>query len=92
MRPRINKGFSNVTRIELVDWLLNNRIYGLTVNSSDKDKIVYKNLIMYRNNKKDPEELFYEISKATKKIIKVYTKDKEFDTFEKLKNTFQLKC
>ena len=91
MRPRINKGFSNITRLELNDWLYNNKIYGLTADSSFDDKIIYKNLIMYRNNKKDPEELFYEVSKASKKIIKVYTKDKEFKSFEELKNTFQLK-
>ena len=91
MRPRINKGFSNITRLELNDWLYNNKIYGLTADSLFDDKIIYKNLIMYRNNKKDPEELFYEVSKISKKIIKVYTKDKEFKSFEELKNTFQLK-
>ena len=90
MRNRLNKGFEGITRVELSNWLIENRIYGLTADSSHKDKIIYKNLIMYRNNKKDPEELFFEVSKNTKKIIKVYTKDKEFNTFDELKNTFQL--
>lgn len=90
MRPRLNKGFSNITKLELDNWLSENRIYGFTADSSQENKIIYKNLIMYRNNKKEPEELFYEVSKVSKKIIKVYTKNKEFKTFEELKNTFQL--
>ena len=91
MRPRLNKGFNGLTRIDLTNWLIDNRIYGLTADTSNPNKIVYKNLIMYRNNKKDPEELYFEVSKLSKKIIKVYTKDKEFKSFEELKNTYDLK-
>ena len=80
----------NMTKTQLCEWLYKNKIYPFIANTKDPDIIVYKQLIMYRNNKKDPDMLYVEVSKKTKKVLNVYTDFMKFNSFEELKKKYQL--
>ena len=71
MRPRINT-FGKITYRELDEYLLENQVYGFTV-KINKDTLVYSYNIMYRENKKDPEMLFIEVSQSSKLVLRAWT-------------------
>ena len=84
MRPRIN-GFGKITRKELDKYLTENQVYGFTVKINEST-FVYSYHIMFRENKKDPEMLFVEVSKSSKLVLKAWTnRGKTFNNIDELK-------
>ena len=84
MRPRINT-FGKITYRELDKYLLENQVYGFTVKINE-DTLVYSYHIMYRENKKDPEMLFIEVSQTSKLVLKAWTdRGKNFTNINELK-------
>jgi hypothetical protein len=84
MRPRINK-FGKVFYQEINDYLTNNYVYGFTV-KRNVSTLIYTFLIMFRENKKDPEELYIEVSNNSKLVIGASTnRGKTFMNIDELK-------
>ena len=84
MRPRINT-FGKITYRELDEYLLENQVYGFTV-KINKDTLVYSYNIMFRENKKDPEMLFIEVSQTSKLVLKAWTnRGMKFNNVDELK-------
>jgi len=84
MRPRINK-FGKITFNELQTYLFNNYVFGFTV-KRNISTITYTFLIMFRDTKKDPEELYIEISNNSKLVIGASTnRGKNFNNIDELK-------
>lgn len=82
MRPRVSK-FGKIYFNELHKYLTDNYIFGFTVKRGDPLK--YKFLLMFRNTRKDPEELILEVSPNSKLILGAYTNKHKFETIEELK-------
>ena len=84
MRPRINK-FGKITFSELQSYLFDNYVFGFTV-KRNVSTLTYTFLMMFRDNKKIPEELYIEVSKNSKLVIAASTnKGKEFNNIDELK-------
>ena len=84
MRPRINK-FGKITLNELNDYLEDNYVFGFTV-KRNISTLTYTFLMMFRDTRKDPEELYIEVSNASKLVIKATTnKGKVFNNIDELK-------
>lgn len=84
MRPRINK-FGKITFNELQSYLFDNYVFGFTV-KRNVSTITYTLLMMFRDNKKAPEELYVEVSKNSKLVIAASTnKGKQFNDIDELK-------
>lgn len=85
MRPRISS-FGKITRKELDKYLIENQVYGFTAKIND-NTFTYSYHIMFRDNKKDPEMLFIEVSKSSKLVLKAWTdKGRKFNNIDELKN------
>jgi hypothetical protein len=84
MRPRINK-FGKITLNELHDYLENNYVFGFTV-KRNISTLTYTFLMMFRDTRKGPEELYIEVSNTSKLVIKATTnKGKVFNNIDELK-------
>lgn len=84
MRPRINK-FGKITLNELHNYLKDNYVFGFTV-KRNISTLTYTFLMMFRDNRKDPEELYIEVSNTSKLVIKATTnKGKVFNNINELK-------
>ena len=84
MRPRIST-FGRITRKELEQYLNENQVYGLTAKVNE-DTITYSYIMMFRDNKKDPEILYVKVSKASKLVLNAYTdRGKKFNNVDELK-------
>jgi len=84
MRPRINK-FGKITLSELQTYLKDNYVFGFTV-KRNVSTLIYTFLIMFRENKKDPEELYIEVSNNSKLVIGASTnRGKIFNNIDELK-------
>ena len=84
MRPRIST-FGRITRKELEQYLNENQVYGFTAKVNE-DKITYSYIMMFRDNKKDPEMLYVKVSKASKLVLNSYTdRGKKFNNVDELK-------
>ena len=85
MRPRINT-FGKITKKELNNYLLENKVHGFTVKIKE-NTFVYSYNIMFRKNKEAPEMLFVEVSKTSKFVLGAWTnKGKKFNNINDLKN------
>lgn len=85
MRPRINS-FGKYYFNDMKKYLTDNSVYGTTV-KINKDTLTYTFLMMYRKNKENPEELFIEVSQASKLVLGGHTnKGVYFKNIEELKN------
>lgn len=82
MRPRVSK-FGKIYFNELHKYLTDNYVFGFTVKRGDP--LIYKFLLMFRNSRKDPEELMIEVSYNSKLVLSAYTKTHKFETIEELK-------
>ena len=83
MRPRINK-FGKITFNELQTYLKDNYVFGFTV-KRNVSTLIYTFLIMFRENKKDPEELYIEVSNNSKLVIGASTnRGKIFNNIDEL--------
>ena len=84
MRPRINK-FGKITFNELQTYLNEHNVFGFTVNRNIST-LTYTFLMMFRDTRKDPEELYIEVSNNSKLVIGASTnKGKVFNNVEELK-------
>ena len=84
MRPRINK-FGKITFNELQTYLFDNYVFGFTV-KRNISTLNYTFLMMFRDTRKDPEELYIEVSNNSKLIISTSTnKGKNFNNIDELK-------
>lgn len=84
MRPRINK-FGKITFNELQTYLNEHNVFGFTV-KRNISTLTYTFLMMFRDTRKDPEELYIEVSNASKLVISAYTnKGKVFNNIDELK-------
>jgi len=84
MRPRINK-FGKITFNELQTYLNEHNVFGFTV-KRNISTLTYTFLMMFRDTRKDPEELYIEVSNASKLVIGAYTnKGKNFNNIDELK-------
>lgn len=84
MRPRINK-FGKITFGELQTYLKDNYVFGFTV-KRNVSTLIYTFLIMFRENKKDPEKLYIEVSNNSKLVISALTnRGKNFNNIDELK-------
>ena len=84
MRPRINK-FGKITFNELQTYLFNNYVFGFTV-KRNVSTLTYTFLIMFRDTRKEPEELYIEISNNSKLVIGASTnRGKNFNNIDELK-------
>lgn len=84
MRPRINK-FGKITFNELQTYLNEHNVFGFTV-KRNISTLTYTFLMMFRDTRKDPEELYIEVSNASKLVISAYTnKGKNFNNIDELK-------
>jgi hypothetical protein len=84
MRPRINK-FGKITFNELQTYLNEHNVFGFTV-KRNIFTLTYTFLMMFRDTRKDPEELYIEVSNNSKLVIGAYTnKDKNFNNIDELK-------
>ena len=82
MRQRINS-FGYIKYKDLNNYLTDNKVFGFTVKRGDPLK--YKFLIMFRDNKKAPEELYIEVSANSKIVLGAYTNNRKFITLDELK-------
>ena len=84
MRPRINK-FGKITFNELQTYLNEHNVFGFTV-KRNISTLTYTFLMMFRDTRKDPEELYIEVSNNSKLIISTSTnKGKNFNNIDELK-------
>lgn len=84
MRPRINK-FGKITFKELQTYLFDNYVFGFTA-KRNINTINYTFLIMFRENKKDPEELYIEVSNNSKLVLNAFTnRGNKFNNIDELK-------
>ena len=84
MRPRINK-FGKITFDELQTYLNEHNVFGFTV-KRNISTLTYTFLMMFRDTRKDPEELYIEVSNNSKFVIGAYTnKGKNFNNIDELK-------
>ena len=84
MRQRINS-FGYIKYKDLNNYLTDNKVFGLT-GKYDGDFIIYTYVIMFRENKKDPEELYIKVSQTSKLVIDAWTNwGKKFNNVEELK-------
>ena len=84
MRPRINK-FGKITFNELQIYLNEHNVFGFTV-KRNISTLTYTFLMMFRDTRKDPEELYIEVSNNSKLVIGAYTnKGKNFNNIDELK-------
>lgn len=85
MRLRINK-FGKITFSELKTYLNANNVFGFTVKINDST-FIYTFLMMFRDTRNAPEELYIEVSKNSKLVISASTnKGKKFNNINDLKN------
>ena len=85
MRPRINK-FGKITFNELQTYLNEHNVFGFTV-KRNISTLTYTFLMMFRDTRKDPEELYIEVSNASKLVIGAYlNKGKNFNNIDELYN------
>lgn len=84
MRPRINT-FGKITYKELHEYLTENQVYGFTA-KIEICTIIYSYHIMFRENKKDPEMLFVEVSQTSKLVLRAWTdRGMKFNNADELK-------
>ena len=84
MRPRINK-FGKITFNELQTYLNEHNVFGFTV-KRNISTLTYTFLMMFRDTRKDPEELYIEVSNNSKLVIGASTnRGKIFNNIEELK-------
>ena len=84
MRPRINK-FGKITFNELQTYLNEHNVFGFTV-KRNISTLTYTFLMMFRDTRKDPKELYIEVSNNSKLVICAYTnKGKNFNNIDELK-------
>ena len=84
MRPRINK-FGKITFNELQTYLNEHNVFGFTV-KRNISILTYTFLMMFRDTRKDPEELYIEVSNNSKLVIGASTnRGKIFNNIEELK-------
>lgn len=84
MRPRISK-FGKITRKELEKYLNDNQVYGFTV-KVDGDILVYSYYMMFRNTKKEPENLYIKVSRNSKLVLSAWLENgREFNSVDELK-------
>ena len=57
-------------------------IFGLTVDVSSPDAFVYKFIVMFRDNKKRPEELLITVSRISKDVINIKSDRRTFSSIE----------
>lgn len=85
MRQRINS-FGYIKYKDINKYLTENSVYGLTARFEDQ-YIVYSYVIMYRHNKKDPEELYVKVSQNSKLVVSACTNwGRKFNNVDELKN------
>ena len=82
MRPRVSK-FGKIYFNNLKQYFTENQVQGFTVKRGDP--LIYTFLLMFRNSRKDPEELIIEVSYNSKLVLSAYTKTHKFETIEELK-------
>ena len=74
-----------ITYRELDKYLLENQVYGFTA-KIETCTIIYSYHIMYRENKKDPEMLFIEVSQSSKLVLRAWTdRGMKFNNVDELK-------
>ena len=84
MRQRINS-FGYIKYKDLNNYLTDNKVFGLT-GKYDGDFIIYTYVIMFRENKKDPEELYIKVSRNSKLVVGANTnRGKIFNNVDELK-------
>ena len=84
MRPRINK-FGKITFNELQTYLNEHNVFGFTI-KRNVSTLTYTFLIMFRDTRKDPEELYIEVSNNSKLVIGASTnRGKNFNNIDELK-------
>lgn len=84
MRVRVNKSFGVIKLKELNEHLFNNSVYSMTV-SIDENILTYSCVMMFRNNKKDPEWIHFKVSRISKNVIDGWT-----DKGHKFKNVQEI--
>ena len=72
MRPRITS-FGKITRKELSDYFTNNYVFGSTVEKHSDGKILYTYYMMFRHNKKQPEQIYVEVSGSSKIVLRAWS-------------------
>ena len=84
MRQRINS-FGYIKYKDLNNYLTDNKVFGL-IAKYDGDFIIYTYVIMFRENKKDPEELYIKVSRNSKLVVGANTnRGKIFNNVDELK-------
>ena len=82
-RIKISKKFGKFTWAALKEYFLNNSVYNYTVNVSD-NVLTYKSLIMFRNNKLPPEQIYIKVSKTSKLVFDAYTDKRKFNNIKEV--------
>ena len=85
MRPRINK-FGQIKLKELQEYLNSKQIYGHTIKINNDNTYTYSFCIMYRHNKKKPNNLFVKVSATSKNVLDACeSTGKKFNNINELK-------
>lgn len=87
MRPRKTL-FGTMKFEDFKKFALDNNIHGHTVHI-EKDVLTYTFLVMFRNNKRPPEELQIDVSTVSKNILHIRSDQRKFlnidDVIDKLR-------
>jgi len=81
MRPRIKKGFGNISFKDLDKFLNENNCFGLTVRRVNPNILEYKYLMMFRKNG-TPIEMLVTVSRMSKLVTALSIKGKSYDNID----------